>query len=409
MATVNRNYYKLGAGYLFPEIARRTEIYLKQHPDVQIMRLGIGDTTEPLSPAVVQEMRQRVDRLADVKTYTGYGDYAGELPLRESIIRQYNQRGISLDVSEIFVSDGAKPDSGNIQSIFGLNNRIAVQDPVYPVYVDTNVIAGRTGKFNQKKGLYEGITYMPCNEANSFFPSLPKNKVDLIYLCSPNNPTGATATKDQLQPFINYAKKHRSVIIYDAAYSAFIQRDDLPKSIYEVDGANACAIEINSFSKSAGFTGVRLGWAVVPRDLITEDTEKGEINALWQRRQCTFFNGPSNIAQAGGIAALSEQGQKECQKWIDYYLENARLIKNGLQSIGITVYGGDHAPYIWMKTPDQMSSWDFFDKLLKEAHVVGTPGSGFGPNGEGFLRLSAFGHRNDIIKAAQSIKEYLKL
>ncbi|MBN2031305.1 LL-diaminopimelate aminotransferase [bacterium] len=409
MATVNKHYYKLAAGYLFPEIAQRTEHFLKQNPGLKIMRLGIGDTTEPLPPSVIEGLHQGVDKLSDVSTYTGYGAYEGEVPIREAIIRQYGRRGVSVDVSEIFVSDGAKPDSGNIQSIFGTDNRIAVQDPVYPVYIDTNVIAGRTGPFNSEKGYYEGITYMVCNESNGFFPSVPEKKVDLIYLCSPNNPTGCVATKDQLSTFVDYANQHRSIILFDAAYSAFIQQDDLPRSIYEVEGAKSCAIEINSFSKSAGFTGVRLGWSVVPEDLIAEDTKKGEINALWRRRQCTFFNGPSNVVQAGGIAALSDRGMLECQQMIDYYMENARLIKKGLQSIDITVYGGDNAPYIWMKTPKSMRSWDFFDKLLHEAKVVGTPGSGFGPSGEGFFRLSAFGHRENIIQAIQSIKENLKL
>lgn len=409
MATVNQHYYKLAAGYLFPEIARRTESFLKQNPGVKIMRLGIGDTTEPLPPTVIRGLHQGVDRLANADTYTGYGAYEGELPIIEAIIKQYGKRNVSLDVSEIFVSDGAKPDSGNIQSIFGDNNRIAVQDPAYPVYVDTNVIAGRTGQFNIEKGQYEGITYIACNESNGFFPSVPEDKVDLIYLCSPNNPTGCVATKDQLKSFIDYARKHHSVIIFDAAYSAFIQKDDLPRSIYEVEGAKECAIEINSFSKSAGFTGVRLGWSVVPQDLVAEDAKVGEINGLWRRRQCTFFNGPSNIIQAGGVAVLSDQGQQECRKIVNYYLENASIIKNGLQSLGLTVYGSDNAPYIWMKTPDQMASWDFFDKLLNEAQVVGTPGSGFGPNGEGFFRLSAFGHKKDILQAVQSIKNHLKL
>ncbi len=409
MATVNKHYYKLAAGYLFPEIARRTELFLKQNPGINIMRLGIGDTTEPLPPSVIQGLHKGVDRLASVETYTGYGIYEGEIPIREAIARQYSRIGVSLDVSEIFVSDGAKPDSGNIQSIFGTDNRIAVQDPAYPVYVDTNVIAGRTGSFNSEKGVYEGITYMACNESNGFFPSVPDEKVDLIYLCSPNNPTGCVATKDQLSTFVDYANQHRAVILFDAAYSAFIRQEGLPRSIYEVEGAKSCAIEINSFSKSAGFTGVRLGWSVVPQNLVAEDTRKGDINALWRRRQCTFFNGPSNIIQAGGSAVLSTEGQRECQQIIDYYMENARLIKEGLQSIGIILYGGDNAPYIWMKTPGGMRSWDFFDKLLSETHVVGTPGSGFGPSGEGFFRLSAFGHRDDIIRAVQSIKENLKL
>ncbi len=409
MATINENYNKLGAGYLFPEIARRTRAFIEANPDAEVMKLGIGDTTEPLAPSVIKGLHKKIKELSEVETYSGYGDEQGDAGLREAIAKQYSKRGVSLDTKDIFISDGAKTDSANIQSIFDLENIVAVQDPSYPVYVDSNVIAGRTGSFNKDRGQYNGIVYMPCTEDNEFFPELPERKVDLIYICSPNNPTGAVATKDQLKRFVDYACENKSVIIFDAAYSAFISDPQLPRSIYEVDGAKECSIEINSFSKYAGFTGVRLGWTVVPQELVAENAEPGKINSLWNRRQCTFFNGASNIAQAGGLAALTEEGQKECQKLVDYYMENARIIKEGIESLGIKAFGGENAPYIWMKTPNGMKSWDFFDKLLNEAHVVGTPGAGFGPSGEGFFRLSAFGHREDIEKAVDSIKRNLKL
>ena len=406
MATINSNYNKLGAGYLFPEIGRRVRYYIAENPAVKVMKLGIGNTTEPLTPTVVQGLKAGVDKLADVKTYSGYADdSSGEIDMKAALQELYESYGVSVDLSEIFVSDGAKPDSGNIQSIFGIDNIVAVQDPAYPVYVDTNVIAGRTGQFDPQTGQYHGIVYMPCTEENDFFPTRPETKVDLIYLCSPNNPTGAVATRDQLKMWVDYARLNKSVIIFDAAYSAFINDDDLPRSIYEIDGAKECAIEINSFSKVAGFTGVRLGWTIVPLDLVIEDAEPGAVNNLWARRQNTFFNGASNIVQAGGVAALSGQGKKECQGLVDYYMNNARIIKSGLQALGYTCYGGDNAPYIWLKTPDGLSSWDFFDKLLHQAHVVGTPGSGFGPSGEGYFRLSAFGHTENINKAVNSIRD----
>jgi len=408
MATINSNYEKLGAGYLFPEIGRRVRTFLAENPGVKVMRLGIGNTTEPLTPVVIQGLKTGVDKLADVRTYSGYADDStGETFMKAALQNLYKSYGVSLEPSEIFVSDGAKPDSGNIQSIFGIDNVVAVQDPAYPVYVDTNVIAGRTGHFNKKTGQYEGIVYMPCTEETNFFPSIPDKKLDIIYLCSPNNPTGAVATKAQLKQWVEYARTNKAVIIFDAAYSAFIKDADLPRSIYEIDGAVKCAIEINSFSKIAGFTGVRLGWTVVPHALVIEDTEPGKVNSLWARRQNTFFNGASNIVQAGGAAALSEAGIRECQGLVDYYMNNAQVIKGGLEKIGYTCFGGENAPYIWLKTPNGLTSWEFFDKLLREAHVVGTPGSGFGPSGEGYFRLSAFGHAEDIEKAVESIRENL--
>jgi LL-diaminopimelate aminotransferase len=404
MVKINENYNKLAAGYLFPEIAKRTKIFLEENGG-EVMKLGIGNTTEPLSLKVVEGLISGVKKLENEETYSGYGDEQGNSELRDVIVQQYSKLGVELDSSEVFVSDGAKPDSANIQSIFSKDAIVAVQDPAYPVYVDTNVIAGRTGE--NSNGLYEGLVYMKCEEENNFFPSIPEQKVDLIYLCSPNNPTGAVATKEQLKQFVDYAIENKAVIIFDSAYSAFISEDNLPKSIFEIDEAKKCAIEINSFSKSAGFTGVRLGWTVVPKELVVENTEEGKVNALWNRRQSTFFNGASNIVQDGGLAALSEEGKEQNQKIIDYYMENARIIKEGLESIGLKCFGGTNAPYIWLKTPEGMSSWEFFDKLLKETRVVGTPGSGFGPGGEGYFRLSAFGHRENIEKAVASIKENL--
>ncbi|QQG40979.1 MAG: LL-diaminopimelate aminotransferase [Candidatus Levyibacteriota bacterium] len=397
MATINRNYDKLGGGYLFSEITRRTKAFQEKHPSIMLLRLGIGNTTQSLTPTVIKGLQSGVEKLADAKTYTGYGDERGDIRLRFAFANWYKERGINLTTSEIFISDGAKPDTANIQSIFGQNCVVAVSDPAYPVYVDTAIIGGRK------------IVYMPCIKDNGFIPSLPKGKVDIIYICSPNNPTGAVVTKKQLQAFVDYAIKYKAVIVFDAAYSEYITDKNLPKSIYEIPGAKKCAIEISSFSKWAGFTGVRLGWTVVPIDLVVEGSEKGKVNSLWNRRQITMFNGASNIAQEGGLAVLSEKGQKESKELISYYMKNAAIIKKGFSKIGLQVFGGENAPYIWLKTPQKMSSWDFFDKLLNEAHVVGTPGVGFGPQGEGYFRLSAFGNREQIEKAIKSIQENLKL
>ena len=408
MATINPNFGKLQAGYLFPEIGRRTREFLRDNPGVEVMRLGIGDTTEPLPPVVIDGLRQGVELLARVETYTGYGDDStGEPELCEALAARYAGYGAAVGPDEVFVSDGAKPDSANIQSIFAAGNIVAVQDPAYPVYVDSNVMAGRTG--SGADGQYEGLVYMPCTAANGFFPELPEAKVDLIYICSPNNPTGAVATHAQLKIFVDFAIQRKAVILYDAAYAAFISDATLPRSIYEIDGARQCAIEINSFSKEAGFTGVRLGWTVVPKDLVCEDGAPGALHGLWSRRQNTMFNGASNIVQKGGLAALSEAGQRECAEVIAYYMRNAEAIRNGLESVGITCYGGVNAPYVWLRTPGGLGSWEFFDKLLNEAHVVGTPGVGFGASGEGYFRLSAFGHTEDVEKAVRSIRENLKL
>ena len=407
MARINKNYDKLAAGYLFPEIARRTNAFLEQNSGTKVLRLGIGDTTEPIVPAVLDGLHAGVEALGNAESYSGYGPSEGIDALREGLAKFYNERGVNLDPSEFFVSDGAKSDSANIQGIFSDDCVVAVQDPAYPVYVDSNVISGRTGQATDSG--YEGLIYMPCTEGNGFFPDLPKQKVDLIYICSPNNPTGAVATKEQLKSFVDYANEHKAIIFYDSAYASFITDPDLPRSIYEVEGAETCAIEFNSFSKTAGFTGVRLAWTIVPKACVTEDSEGGKLHALWTRRQNTFFNGAANIVQSGGVAALSPEGRKQTDAQVSFYLENARIINDGLKSLGITTYGGGNAPYVWLKTPGGISSWDFFDKLLNECHVVGTPGSGFGPSGEGFFRLSAFGHRENVEKAVSSIKEGLKI
>lgn len=402
MATLNPHFSKLQAGYLFPEIGRRTRAFQAANPDATIMRLGIGDTTQPLPKPLIDGLLGGVNALASGKTYTGYGDEQGQTALREALAARYSGYGVTLQADEFFVSDGAKPDSANIQSIFAQDNVVAVQDPAYPVYVDSNVIAGRTGTGDG--GQYEGLVYMPCTEENGFFPAVPDTKVDIIYLCSPNNPTGAVATHAQLKTFVDYARANKAVIIYDAAYASFIKDPSLPRTIFEVEGAQECAIEINSFSKEAGFTGVRLGWTVVPHALVCEGAEAGQLNRMWYRRQCTMFNGASNIVQAGGVAILSDAGQAACAEIINYYMANAATIAEGLKSIGMSIYGGDNAPYIWMRTPGGMKSWDFFDILLNQAHVVGTPGVGFGPSGEGFFRLSSFGSAENIARAVESIK-----
>ncbi len=407
MARINSHYGKLQAGYLFPEIAKRTREFQQQNPDATIMRLGIGNTTEALTPTVVSGPHEGVDRLASVETYSGYGDEQGMEALRSAIAQRYEQYGVGLEPDEIFVSDGAKSDSANIQSIFSEDNVVAIQDPAYPVYVDSNVIGGRTR--GGKDDVYQDFVYMPCTEENQFFPEVPAQKADLIYLCSPNNPTGAVATINQLKTFVDYAREHRAVIIFDAAYAAFISDSRLPRTIYEVGGAKECAIEINSFSKEAGFTGVRLGWTIMPQSLVCEDGAAGRLNQLWLRRQTTMFNGASNVVQHGGLAVLSEAGQRECGELVAYYMENANAIHEGLEDMGITCFGGVNAPYVWLKTPGGLSSWEFFDKLLNETKVVGTPGSGFGPSGEGYFRLSAFGHKEDMAEAMSSIRENLQL
>ena len=407
MAKINNNYRKLQAGYLFPEIERRTREFKQHNPGAKLLKLGIGDTTLPLTPAVIKALRNEVEKLSDAKTYTGYGLEQGNPDLRQALADYYGDLGVAIEAGEVFVSDGAKPDAANLQSIFDADSVIAVQDPVYPVYVDSAVIGGKTSGY--KDGRYEGIVYLACNEDNGFFPAVPDRKVDLIYLCSPNNPTGAVATHAQLKTFVDYARAHQAVIIFDAAYSAFIRDKNLPRSIYEVEGAETCAIEISSFSKWAGFTGVRLGWAIVPHKLQIEGTSPGEVQALWNRRQSTMFNGASNLAQPAGLAVLSREGQQEAQQLVDYYMTNAKLIREGLSDLGITAFGGVNAPYIWAKTPGGLDSWELFDKLLNQAHVVVTPGAGFGQAGEGYFRLSAFGNRTSVEAAVTSMEKNLHL
>ncbi len=403
MAKINSNYRKLAAGYLFPEIARRQREYLASNPGVELLKLGIGNTTEPLTPSILEGLHRGVDKLSTRETYTGYGDEQGSSELRKALQRFYADRGVDLEIDEFFVSDGAKSDVGNLQSIFSQDNVVAIQDPAYPVYVDSNVIFGRTDEYVQTLGQYGGIIYMPSTESENFIPKPPQEHADLIYLCSPNNPTGAVMNHQELAEFVTYAKEHKSVIIFDAAYSEYISDPSLPRSIYEIPGAKDCAIEINSLSKFAGFTGVRLGWTIVPKNVVVEDSLPGEVNTLWNRRQCTFFNGASNVVQEGALAVFSEAGLRESRELVAYYMENARIIREGLLSKGFSVTGGDNAPYLWLQTPEGVSSWEFFDTLLKHAHVIGTPGSGFGPGGEGYFRLSAFGHREDIIRAMESI------
>ncbi|MBN2644916.1 MAG: LL-diaminopimelate aminotransferase [Desulfuromonadaceae bacterium] len=405
MARLNDNYLKLQAGYLFPEISRRVSAFAAAHPNDKVIRLGIGDVTKPLVPAVLKAFHEGVDDLAGSAKFHGYGPEQGYDWLIQTIIdKSYKPLGVELEVSEMFISDGSKCDCANILDIFDLSCKVAIGDPVYPVYNDTNVMVGRTGKANEK-GYYDGIVYMPCTEENGFFPAYPTEKVDIIYLCFPNNPTGAVATKEQLKGWVDYALANDAVILFDAAYEAFITEPGIPHSIYEIEGAKQCAIEFRSFSKTAGFTGVRCGLTVVPQQLMatTENGEKVSLNRLWNRRQCTKFNGVSYPVQRAAAAVYSDEGWPQVQEIIDFYMENARIIREGLKAAGITCYGGVNAPYIWLKTPAGLSSWDFFDKLLNECFVVGTPGSGFGPSGEGYFRLSAFGERANVEEAVKRI------
>jgi len=410
MATINENFLKLQAGYLFPEISRRIYTHRAKNlalaipaTDAKIISLGIGDATRPLAPAIVEAMKKAVVNMSSEATFHGYGPEQGYDFLIDAIIENdFNSRGVDLDGSEIFVSDGSKCDTGNIQEIFGIDNVIAVTDPVYPVYVDTNVMAGRTGQAN-KNGQYGKIVYMPCTAENNFIPELPDSSVDIIYLCFPNNPTGAVAPYEILSRWVNFARNNKAVILFDAAYEAFIADSEIPHSIYEVDGAKEVAIEFRSFSKTAGFTGVRCAFTVVPKQLqaYTEDGRAVEVNSLWHRRHCTKFNGASYISQAGAAAVYTTEGRKQCRQIIDIYMTNAALIRESLTKLGYEVYGGVNAPYIWMKTPGGLSSWDFFDHLLQKANVVGTPGSGFGPAGEGYFRLTAFARPDDVKEAMQ--------
>ena len=403
MFRVNEDYLKLPGSYLFSTIAKKVSAFSTENPDKKIIRLGIGDVTQPLCPAVIKALHSAVDEMADASTFKGYAPDLGYDFLRNTIAQEdYKSRGCDIAADEIFVSDGAKSDSGNIQEIFSKDTRIAVCDPVYPVYVDTNVMAGRTGTYDSATGLWSNVIYMPCTAENGFSPEFPKEVPDLIYLCYPNNPTGASITKDELQKWVDYANKNGSVIVYDAAYEAYISEENVPHSIYECEGARTCAIEIRSFSKNAGFTGTRLGFTVIPKDIKTADGVT--LHQLWARRHGTKFNGAPYIVQKAGEAVYSAEGKAETKSQIAYYMNNAKYIYDGLKAAGYSVYGGVNAPYIWLKTPNNMTSWEFFDFLLDKANVVGTPGSGFGPSGEGYFRLTAFGTYENTLKAVERIK-----
>ncbi len=411
MARLNENYLKLKAGYLFPEIGRRVRAFQEQHPSASIIRLGIGDVVLPLVPAVTQAMKDAVDEMSTKEGFRGYGPEQGYDFLIQAILENdFKARGIDLKSTEIFVSDGSKCDTGNVQEIFSLNNKIAVTDPVYPVYVDTNVMAGRSGTYLES-GHYEGIVYLPTTAENNFCPALPQEKCEIVYLCSPNNPTGATLSRDELKKWVDWARQNEAIILFDAAYEAFISEPNIPHSIYEIPGAEEVAIEFRSFSKTAGFTGTRCAYTVVPEKLLCRDDQgqKVSLNPIWNRRHTTKFNGVSYPVQRGAAACFSEDGKKQIREQINYYMENAKLIREGLNKIKIQTYGGVNAPYIWLKTPNNLSSWNFFDKLLNEANVVGTPGAGFGPSGEGYFRLSAFGFREKIQEAIERIQTKLKI
>lgn len=402
MFKVNDNYQKLPGSYLFSTIAKKVSAYQAANPEKTLIRLGIGDVTQPLAPAIIDAMHGAVTEMGNAETFHGYAPDLGYEFLRTAIAdNDYKARGCDISADEIFVSDGAKSDSGNIQEIFSVDNRIAVCDPVYPVYVDSNVMAGRTGTYDPKTEMWSNVIYMPCTKENNFVPEFPKEDPDIIYLCLPNNPTGTTITKDQLQEWVDYANRIGAVIIYDGAYEAYISEDNVAHTIYECEGARTCAIELKSFSKNAGFTGVRLGFTVVPKDLIREGIA---LHGLWARRHGTKFNGAPYIVQRAGEAVYSPEGKAQLKEQVAYYMKNAHTIYNGLKEAGYSVSGGVNAPYIWLKTPNNMSSWDFFDYLLKNAHVVGTPGSGFGAHGEGFFRLTAFGSYENTQEALRRIK-----
>lgn len=410
MALINENYLKLPGSYLFAEIGRRVSKFQQDNPNAKVIKLGIGDVTQPLPSAVIQDLHKAVDEMAEAKSFRGYGPEQGYAFLADKIIEyDYASRGIQLEPDEIFISDGSKCDTGNIQEIFGVENRIAVTDPVYPVYVDTNVMAGRSGELG-KDGKWSNITYLSCTAENDFVPALPDEKVDIIYLCFPNNPTGTTISKEELKKWVDYAKKNKVIILYDAAYEAYIREDNVAHSIYEIEGAKEVAIEFRSFSKNAGFTGTRCAFTVVPKEVMgyTSDGEAVPLNKLWNRRQTTKFNGTPYIIQRGAAAVYTEEGQKQIKALVDYYMSNAKIIREGLIDLGIEVFGGVNAPYIWLKTPAGLDSWGFFDKLLTEAHIVGTPGVGFGPSGQGYFRLTAFGNKEMTEEAVERFKK-LKL
>lgn len=409
MALVNEHFLKLQSNYLFSDIAKKVNSFKITHPKQKIIRMGIGDVTQPLAPAVIEAMHKAVDEMASKETFHGYGPEQGYPFLIDAIIKNdYESIGVSLEPSEVFISDGAKSDCGNIGDLLRHDNSIGVTDPVYPVYIDSNVMSGRTGTW--ENGIWSDVVYIPCTAENQFVPELPSRRVDIIYLCYPNNPTGTTLTKEELKKWVNYALANDAIIMYDSAYEAYIQDPNIPHSIYEIKGAKKVAIEFRSFSKTAGFTGVRCGYTVIPKE-VSATTLKGErvfLNKLWHRRQCTKFNGTSYITQRGAEAVYSPKGKKQIRQTINYYMNNAKLMKEGLEACGLQVYGGTNAPYLWVKTPDGLSSWKFFEKLLYEVFIVSTPGVGFGPSGEGYLRLTAFGDHDDTIEAIQRIQHWMR-
>ena len=406
---MNEHFLKLQSNYLFSDIAKKVNSFKITHPKQKIIRMGIGDVTQPLAPAVIEAMHKAVDEMASKETFHGYGPEQGYPFLIDAIIKNdYESIGVSLEPSEVFISDGAKSDCGNIGDLLRHDNSIGVTDPVYPVYIDSNVMSGRTGTW--ENGIWSDVVYIPCTAENQFVPELPSRRVDIIYLCYPNNPTGTTLTKEELKKWVNYALANDAIIMYDSAYEAYIQDPTIPHSIYEIKGAKKVAIEFRSFSKTAGFTGVRCGYTVIPKE-VSATTLKGErvfLNKLWHRRQCTKFNGTSYITQRGAEAVYSPEGKKQIRQTINYYMNNAKLMKEGLEACGLQVYGGTNAPYLWVKTPDGLSSWKFFEKLLYEVFIVSTPGVGFGPSGEGYLRLTAFGDHDDTIEAIQRIQHWMR-
>jgi LL-diaminopimelate aminotransferase len=407
MAKVNQNYLQLQGSYLFSEIAKRRTKFISENPQADIISLGIGDVTRPLPDAVIASLHAAVEDMTDSKTFKGYGPEQGyDFLLQQIVEHDYAARGINIQTDEVFVSDGSKCDVSNIQEIFSNDTIIAVTDPVYPVYVDSNVMAGRSGNYSKLTNRYENIVYLPCNSENKFIPSLPDRKVDLIYLCYPNNPTGMTLSKEELKKWVDFAKANKCIILYDSAYEAYIQEDDVPRSIYEIEGAREVAIEFRSLSKTAGFTGVRCAYTVVPKEVKAYDEQGNEITLrdLWNRRQTTKFNGVSYITQKGAAAIYSDAGKEQISKLVQYYMNNAKIIREGISSLGFEVYGGVNAPYIWLKTPAGLSSWEFFDKLLQTANIVGTPGVGFGQSGEGYFRLTAFGSLENTEKAIERIR-----
>lgn len=409
MALINEHFLKLQNNYLFSDIAKKVNSFKVTHPKAKLIRMGIGDVTQPLAPAVIEAMHKAVDEMAHKETFHGYGPEQGYPFLIDAIIKNdYASRGISLEPSEVFISDGAKSDCGNIGDMLRHDNSIGVTDPVYPVYIDSNVMSGRTGTL--ENGKWSDVVYIPCTETNNFMPDLPSRRVDIIYLCYPNNPTGTTLPKEELKKWVNYALANDCIIMYDSAYEAYIQDPSIPHSIYEIKGAKKVAIEFRSFSKTAGFTGVRCGYTVVPKELnaFTLTGERVPLNRMWNRRQCTKFNGTSYITQRGAEAVYSPAGKKQVKETIDYYMTNARIMRESLLHCGLRVYGGENAPYIWLKTPEGLSSWKFFEKMLYEVYIVSTPGVGFGPSGEGFLRLTAFGDRDDTLEAMDRLKKWLR-